>query len=431
MAWTDRLREAAYTSPSGNRLRFDYESVSRETPLRSTAFEFPNVDGGYVQQNGHGPRRYPLRCIFWGADHDIAATRFEAALLERGLGKLEHPLYGTFTVVPLGDISRRDDLKDAANQTIIEVTFVTTLGAVYPASAIDPKNEILAQLEAFDAAVAQQFEDVTNLDGVLNQSNGMATIRGMLLSVSAALESVSAATTSVNREFRDLQSTVNLGLDVLIGQPLQLAQQISNLIKAPARALAGILDRLAGYERLASSIFGSDATDPETAFATGTFLLTRRERVANDFHIADLFATNAVAGSVASTTETTFATKPEAINAAASVLTQFDELVTWRDAGFEALKQPTQIGPYQVDTGASYQALQQAVALTAGYLIEVSFSLVPERRIVLDRNRTIVDLAAELYGTVDDRLDFLIMSNGLTGSEILELQRGKTIKYYA
>ena len=33
MSWTDRLREAAYTSPSGNRLRFDYEAVSRETPL--------------------------------------------------------------------------------------------------------------------------------------------------------------------------------------------------------------------------------------------------------------------------------------------------------------------------------------------------------------------------------------------------------------
>jgi hypothetical protein len=61
----------------------------------------------------------------------------------------------------------------------------------------------------------------------------------------------------------------------------------------------------------------------------------------------------------------------------------------------------------------------------------VSFDVIPERRIVLDRARTIVDLAAELYGSVDDRLDFLINSNDLTGSEILELPANKVIKYYA
>ena len=52
------------------------------------------------------------------------------------------------------------------------------------------------------------------------------------------------------------------------------------------------------------------------------------------------------------------------------------------------------------------------------------------RRVVLDRNRTIIDLAAELYGSVDDQLDFLINSNNLTGSEILELPRGREIVYY-
>jgi hypothetical protein len=70
------------------------------------------------------------------------------------------------------------------------------------------------------------------------------------------------------------------------------------------------------------------------------------------------------------------------------------------------------------------------VALTAGHLVETSFTLLQERRIVLDRERTIIDLAAELYGSVDDRLDLLINSNDLTGSEILELPRGRTIVYY-
>ncbi len=84
----------------------------------------------------------------------------------------------------------------------------------------------------------------------------------------------------------------------------------------------------------------------------------------------------------------------------------------------------------QIDTGGAYQQLQDAVALTAGFLVEISFSLKQERVIILDRNRTIIDLAAELYGSIDDQLDFLISSNDLSGSEILELPRGREIVYY-
>jgi hypothetical protein len=125
---------------------------------------------------------------------------------------------------------------------------------------------------------------------------------------------------------------------------------------------------------------------------------------------------------VVSVVNNQFVTKSEALQAAEVVLTQLDDVTAWRDQNFQSLG--------GVDTGGSYQKLQEAVALTAGFLVEISFSLKQERRIVLDRNRTIVDLAAELYGSVDDQLDFLINSNDLSGSEILELPRGREIVYY-
>jgi hypothetical protein len=49
---------------------------------------------------------------------------------------------------------------------------------------------------------------------------------------------------------------------------------------------------------------------------------------------------------------------------------------------------------------------------------------------VIDRARTIIDVAAELYGSVDDRLDYLISTNGFTGAQILELERGTSVAYY-
>jgi len=440
--WQARLKEAAYTSPSGVRIKFEYEDVAREFDKRTRAFDFPGVNNSYVQQNGHSSRRYPLRIFFSGANHDRVATAFEAALQEHGVGKLEHPLYGTIPVVPFGTITRVDGLKTAANQSVLDVTFWTTVGAVYPNAGADPQSEITKALGDFNVQLAQQFEASADFPSKLQQTNVKATIRKFLREVSAALQSVADTVTSVNQEFRDVQALLNEGLDVIVGQPLLLAQQISNLIQLPGRALTGIEARLDGYQRLADSIFASAAATPSSTLASGTALTQRTIKIANDFAVSGLFALNAVAGAVVSvaaeplddegtpSTAPQFSTKPQALAAAEAVAAQFEAAKGWSDSGYQSLEQLDGAGAAQVDTGEAYQALQQAVALTQGYLVQVSFSLVPERRIVLTRARTIVDLAAELYGAVDSRLDILIASNNLTGDEILELSPGRTIAYY-
>lgn len=418
MSWEQRLREAAYTPPSGVRLRFQYEDVSRSTNKRTTGFEFPRVDGAYVQDNGHGARKYPLRCFFSGPSHDLEATAFELALLERGTGRLEHPLYGPFDVVPFGSVDRRDDLATRANQSVVEVTFWTTLGALYPAATTEPRNELLAALDAFDLVAAAEFAELTDLRTAAARASVRSANVSLLRMVSGALSAIAGSVTSVNRAFRDSQQALNYGVDVLVGQPLQLAQQVANLIKAPALARVGIDSRLEGYRRLAERIFGSSTVTNTSDIV----IAATRLRLANAFHTANLFAMQAVAGSIRSVTEHAFTSRADALAAAEEVIGLFDALVAWRDTQFGALR--------EVDPGGAYQALQHAVATTVGYLIQVSFTLAVERRIVLDRARTIIDLAAELYGSVDDRLDLLIESNNLTGADILELSAGTSIAYY-
>ena len=156
MAWMDRLKEAAYISPSGTRYTFEFENVSNSRDKKTTNFEFPDVDGTYVQESGSAGRSFPLRCIFWGADYDLEAAEFDAALFEAGTGKLEHPIYGTVDVVPTGTVTRRDDLKTAANQAIIDVTFMSTIGLIYPSAQADPASEVLTAVAAFNTAQAAE-----------------------------------------------------------------------------------------------------------------------------------------------------------------------------------------------------------------------------------------------------------------------------------
>jgi len=420
MSWLERVREAAYTSPDGTRIPFFYENVSRDTPLRNKAFEFPGVNDAYIQPNGFGPRQYPLRVYFWGDDHDLQATQFEQALLEPGVGRLEHPFYGALSVVPMGSITRRDDLKDGSNQTIFEVTWFTTTGLVYPAPQSDPRSELAQALADYEVAAASQFDADIQVQTEIARQNLSTTVQGFLQTADAALGTVAAFDTAVINEFRDAQDAINFSLDVLVGEPLVLAQQITNMITIPGRALTGIVDRVLAYGTFAQDIFASVKGQPGTVL--GFDLPRTKTKIQNDWVTSDLNASTGLAGTMTSVLNNTFETKPDALNAANSILEQADALIPWREQGYT----DTEL----IDVGTSYQALTSAAALAAGFLVEISFTLIPEKRIVLDRARTILDVAAEVYGSVDDRLDFLIQSNSLTGSEILELPRGRTIVYY-
>lgn len=442
--WEDRVRGAAYTCPNGTRFVFKYEDLSRETPLRNAWFEFPLIDNAYGQQNGFGSRSYPMRCYFVGPQCDLLATAFEAGLMQRGIGRLEHPVYGTIDVIPDGSIVRNDALKSAANQAIVEITFKTTTGIVFPDATKDPQNEILALIAGFDVASAQSFADHVNIKKVTHRTSLIQGIRKTLDGISKTIGGLSSAVSSVNREFQNIRSTVNYGLDVLVGQPLLLARQVKNLISAPSRALLGIQNRLDGYSDLADNIFGSKSGRPLEQLAHGSSMLTRRTAILNDFHTSDLVVSQAVASSVIAATTapvnaagesqldaTRFDTRAKAIAAASQISNMFDALVAWRDECFAGFSDIAGVDAALVDTGESIQALQNSVAMTIGYLVRVAFTLKTERSIILDRPRTIIDLCGELYGSVDDRLDFLIATNDLTGSEILEIPRQRKIVYYS
>jgi len=413
MAWNDRLKEAAYTSPSGVRQVFAYENVSKSVTKKTTAFEFPDADGTFVQDLGHSGRRYPLRLFFWGAEHDTEAAAFEAALLERGVGKLEHPVYGTADVVPFGEIKTRDDLKTAANQSIIEATFWETIGLVYPTSQQDPAGSVVAATAEYNDAAAGEFDDLTSLSTTVEQVTLKGSYDALLGTAKSGLQAIADVQDDVRTQFDAIVDSVEQGIDVLVSQPLTLAFQTLQLIQAPARALANIEARLSAYADLANSLISGNG-----AVATPS----GNSRNSNDFHLKDLFASTYVTGSVLSAVNNQFTTKKDAILAAEEILGQLSNVTAWRDDNFQSLS--------EVDTGAAYQQLQEAVAIAAGFLVEISFTLKQERRVIIDRPRTIIDLAAELYGSVDDQLDFLITSNELSGTEIMEIPRGREIVYY-
>lgn len=434
MPWQDRIREAAYRSPNGTRTVFTFQDVSRVVEKKTSAFDFPDADGTLVQDLGRKGRRYPLRVIFAGDDHDLEADAFEQTLLERGAGVLEHPRYGQVDVVPFGEITQRDDLKTRANQTVIEVVFWATIGTAYPAGQTDGAAEALAAVDSYTAAASGQLEDALQLDTQFEEVTFRDQWDSFLDNVESALAEVAEVQEDVTRQFNDINDSINRGLDVLIAEPLTLAFQTLALIKAPARAVAQIEARLNAYGDLASSIVNgsSNRIGTGSAGAPQTVQPTNDSRAANELASRQIFAQGAVSGSVTAAMlsaqspegEGGYSTQPQAIAAAEQLLEQFDQVTNWADQNYRALDGVT------VDTGAGYQQLQKAVALAAGVLVQLAFNLRQERRITLDRARSLYDFVGGYYGDIDANLDFFISSNDLTGSEILELPKGRTVVVY-
>lgn len=404
MSWQTRLRSAAYTSPSGVRLTFDYERTTEDFERKATPYDFADANGTFVQDLGRTGRRYALRVIVWGNDYDLEASQWMTILAEQGQGILEHPVYGRVDVVPVGTIRRRDDLVLRANQAVIEVEFFETIGLIYPTSSADPQGGVGALVDEAGAAQAAQLDESGVLDTAVGRSDFLSSYNAALDAVEDALDPIAATVASVQRQFDAIQDSINRGIDVLIRQPLTLAFQTQQLINTPAR----IQDQVSGRIDAYASVF-SDIEDEPVEKET-------------DLQNNDMFLSGLTTATAMSMTTTVYPNRPEAINAAEKLLEQGDALAEWRDTNYTALS--------VVDTGGSWQATQELVATTAGALVSLSFSLAQERRVILGSARSIIDLSYELYGTVDSRLDALINDNDLSGDEIIELPQGKEIIYY-
>ena len=410
MSWEDRLRPAAYVAPDGTRQAFIFEDVSEQLPRKTAAFDSPDADGTYVQDNGVSSRRYPLRCIFSGPDYDLQATAFMDLLAQTGNGTLEHPAYGPKLVVPVGTPTRRDNLRSGANEASVEVEFWETTGLVYPSVELDAAAQIENAVQAYNRAAAEAFTEGLDTSDPLAGNTLRGAITDTVDRTSGALSDAARATDEVFTRFRDIERSIIANLDDTGGQALTLGSQISLFVQEPARAAASIRQRLRDYRALLDTVAGSV---PEPGYGS---------EAQNVFETDRLNAAGAVTGSVLSTLDAEFATRSDAQAAALNVLEQFEDLQAWQDAGYEALGLR--------DTGGAYSELLNAVALAAGYLVEISFSLRQERALVLQTPRALVELCAELYGNVDDNLDFFITSNSFTGSEILEIPRGRRVVYY-
>ena len=99
MTWKDRIQPSVkLTSPSGLEFTASWVGNDRTFQRKLGIFDYPGLNGVYVQDLGTSGVTYPLTLMFTGEDNDIEASRFFAACGNPGLWKIQHPTKGALNL---------------------------------------------------------------------------------------------------------------------------------------------------------------------------------------------------------------------------------------------------------------------------------------------------------------------------------------------
>ena len=470
MAWQDEIGGASYTAPSGKKIEFNFESgLSRKTPLKTAENTFPDVDGAEIQSLGLGGKKFPMTAIFSGGDCLTAASEFEDALCERGVGVLEHPIYGKLNVVPTGEIERSDDLVSSLNESHVKVIFAETIvDESFPDGEVAAVDDLDAAADAYEDAAAESFENMIETASIDDQLQLQSVLKAHTDAIFKGIDKIMAKVDKVLETTRKIQKKIQTlkkniqkmlsSVDKMVAAATEIAAAIIQIARLPSEIAIDAMAKIEGYATIATSILNNVKKDPVGAAAIkNQFAATSAALggivAANAFGVAKsaLKASRAPAGgqaagggngiaggnngggsgssgaggsTMARVSGGGFASRADALQAAEQIAALFENYKNYMDA--QTAKNAF------VDSGEGYAALLETVVTSVKIIQTYSFSLPTTRIKKLGRDRQTIELLCELYGEEGfSRLDEFIMDNKLNADEIVLLPMGREVRYYA
>lgn len=470
MAWNDEIGEAAYTSPSGKRMTFNYDSgLERKTTLKTAENVFPDVDGAEIQSLGLGGKKFPMTAIFSGADCLKQADDFEALLCERGYGILEHPIYGKYNVVPTGEIGRSDNLVFGLNESSVKVTFSETITATaFPESDVASEDTLASAADGYEDAASSSFSELVETGSIDDKLQLQSVLKMQADSLYKGISNMVKKAGDKAEELQQKAQTYKNNVTGWINKVDQLAENAQNiatvLIKTarlPSEIAISALAKIEGYSSIIKDMINNVKKDPlglkavrnqyaATSTMVGALVAAMGFGVAKTASSASMGRVSSSTGSVTSGSSGSagassggisggkggavspnaanvesggFQSRAAVLNAADLIAEQFEVYKEYVDSQIEK--------DAFVDTGEGYSALLETIVSAVKVLETVSFDLPVTRILKLDRDRQVLELLCELYGEAGfDRLDQFIADNELTADEIVLLPMGREVHYY-
>jgi hypothetical protein len=400
-------------------------------------------------------------------------------LIERGVAELQHPIYGTIKVKPVGHIEREDDPVKKLGESTVTITFTETIVSEttaelneVAADAIDEKYEEFSEAAAEDFASAlvtdniSEQKDITtaletqtqlivdNLKPIaMADKDGLSEWWASVLELKSSILNVYSRAKTIGGRVKNITESSYPFL-------LNIARLSLRIIRWPSTISVSLSEKIKGYATLTADLINQYKNDPfgiekmHAAYAAATLALTGAvisissgaaisvaetaaltgvlsNSVARA-NIAAAGSTSGGGGTGASGTGSTSGpvtnvsagttSREDAVKVSDEIVKLFEDVITFQD---------TKIGQNTfIDASPqAHIAFSEVVHDSIQLIQNVSFSLPMQKIITLNRDRQVIELCAELYGTTD-YLDEFIIENNFNINEIELLPMGKKVSYY-
>jgi len=326
-------------------------------------------------------------------------------------------------------------------------------------------QSIAEKLEEFTEAAVLDFTDSIMTDDIIIQNEVVTALGTQTQTIIEKLEPVAivnkksyadwlASCKELKSSIKNLYSSgipnIPIEPENIVTNALNIARLTLRLMQAPSTAAINLIEKIKGYSALASSLIDQYKKDPfgiekikahygtanialtgACAFVASGAAFTTVESAAsiNEKTNTKSGATSTgiednsggVAGQVTGKNAGT-ASRTEAIEASNQVVLFLETVTAFQDTKISQ-------NAFVDAAPTSHLALSELVYSSAQVILNASFSLPMQKTITLDRDRQVIELCAELYGT-PDYIDDFIIENNLNMDEIQLLPMGKKVSYY-
>ncbi|NRA92570.1 MAG: hypothetical protein HRU26_07775 [Psychroserpens sp.] len=405
MSWVDKIKQQITIQLGGKTFTPNFISPQYEMEFNLSEYNFPNVNGTYIDRKNAQGKRHSLILFFQGEDHiELTNDLIKTNQQRSDPWKINHPYYGQIFAQPFR--IKVDNRK--YNISIITVAITETIRRDGLAYRTPPEVEIVAAKDALDQISLAQAE----LNMTAPDSETISTLSTSIEEIDSAAENSIIDLDDVN-EFKNLVIDAQKAATNVISDVTSAVSQTQALINFPFQVVstvrARVLTALDMTERLvlsAGNILGIKNTD-KALYVSQIATIVSGASIASITNISD--------GSYGS---------------AADVNDTIDIMSNVRTTA-ESFIESISIDGYSPDPdiikGIDF-CIDQAIAS----LIDIAFNSEQEFIILTGFSDNIIELSHRYYGPSEDdsNLERFITTNNIGLNEIFGLSEAREIKYY-
>jgi prophage DNA circulation protein len=425
MAYDTRIRKAEYQSPSGESFVLYFDDVERSGAKKAAIHEYPQQDKADVQDLGNSAERFPFNCYFTGSDFDKMSDKFWNALSEKITpkkpAKFKHPRYGDINVMPLSWM-QSEKLVEGLGRSDFKIEFIRVGEKVlFPLTVKSVANKVQESNLKLKADLLNKTLDNFNPTDSLDILKIKEQQKEWKQSFKSNLSKILAVSDMIYSEAERTLTAIEDKIDEIESAPKEFFQDCIDVYGYVQDAAGDIGNKINKLKDHVLDIYDKFVDIVNTEAQVIAFLCDVGAAISCAFGCSSSVST-------AETTTATGETVPAIQNRieAIGIAETFEEI---RDLYIEIIEYfESEIEGFHEDPEI-ISMIFESFGVIIQNLIQYSFELRAEKKMILNSERTPIDLCYEVYGTIDNLEDF-INQNNLIGDEILLIPSGREVVYY-